>query len=42
VLASLCEPILAPVRRLIPPIAGIDLSALFVLIGLQAISILLR
>jgi len=42
VLASLCEPILAPVRRVIPPIGGLDLSALFVLIGLQALLILLR
>jgi YggT family protein len=38
-LESLCEPLLRPVRRLIPPLAGIDLSALFVLIGLQAIHI---
>lgn len=42
VLTSLCEPVLAPVRRLIPPIGGLDLSALFVLIGLQALLILLR
>jgi YggT family protein len=42
VLASICEPILAPVRRVIPPIGGLDLSALFVLIGLQALLILLR
>jgi YggT family protein len=42
VLASLCEPVLAPVRRVIPPIGGLDLSALFVLIGLQALLILLR
>lgn len=40
-LASLCEPILRPVRRVIPPIGGIDLSALFVIIGLQALSILI-
>jgi YggT family protein len=39
-LTSLCEPLLQPVRRLIPPIAGLDLSALFVLIGLQALSLL--
>lgn len=41
ILASLCEPILRPVRRVIPPIAGIDLSALFVIIGLQALYILI-
>ena len=39
-LASLCEPVLAPVRRIVPPIAGIDFSALFVVIGLQALYIL--
>jgi YggT family protein len=41
-LGRLCEPLLAPVRRLVPPIGGLDLSALFVLIGLQALQILLR
>jgi len=40
-LHSLCEPILRPVRRIIPPIAGLDLSALFVIIGLQALYILI-
>ena len=40
-LSSLCEPILRPVRRIIPPIAGLDLSALFVVIGLQALYILI-
>ena len=42
VLGSLCEPLLRPIRRLIPPIAGLDLSALFLLIGLQALQILLH
>lgn len=42
VLNSLCDPILRPVRRLIPPIAGLDLSVLFVLIALQALMILIR
>ncbi len=41
-LGRLCEPLLAPVRRVVPPIGGLDLSALFVLIGLQALQILLR
>jgi YggT family protein len=41
VLASVCEPILSPVRRLIPPIAGIDLSPLWVVIAIQAILLLL-
>lgn len=40
-LASICEPVLAPVRRVIPPIAGLDLSALIVVIGLQALHILI-
>jgi YggT family protein len=42
VVGRLCEPLLRPFRRVIPPIAGIDLSALFVMIGLQALQILLR
>ena len=41
-LGRLCEPLLAPVRRIVPPLGGLDLSALFVLIGLQALQILLR
>ncbi len=41
-LSSICEPILAPVRRAFPLIGGLDLSPLFVLIGLQALLILLR
>jgi len=40
-LGRICEPLLAPVRRVIPPLGGLDLSALFVLIGLQALQILL-
>jgi YggT family protein len=38
-LDSLCEPLLAPIRRILPPIAGLDLSALFAIIGLQALHI---
>ena len=41
-LHRLCDPLLAPLRRVIPPIGGLDLSALFVLIGLQALQILLH
>jgi YggT family protein len=40
-LSRICEPLLAPVRRVVPPIGGLDLSALFVLIALQALQILL-
>jgi len=39
--ARLSEPLLAPVRRFIPPIGGLDLSALFVIIGLQALMLLI-
>ena len=42
VLSRLCEPLLAPFRRLIPPLGGLDLSALFLMIALQALLILLR
>lgn len=38
-LDSLCEPLLRPVRRVIPPLGGIDFSALFVIVGLQALHI---
>jgi YggT family protein len=41
-LASLCEPILRPFRRIIPPIAGLDFSPLWALIAIQALLILLR
>lgn len=41
-LESLCEPLLRPIRRVIPPIAGLDLSTLFLLIGLQALVLLIR
>jgi len=32
------EPVLAPVRRIIPPVSGIDFSPLIVIIGLQFIN----
>ncbi len=38
---QLTEPLLRPVRRVIPPIAGIDLSPLFVLIALRFLLVLL-
>jgi YggT family protein len=41
-LAALCEPLLGPLRRILPPVAGLDLAPLFVLIGLQALQILLH
>lgn len=41
-LAQLCEPILRPVRRIIPPIGQIDFSILWVSIAIGALLILLR
>ena len=41
VLANVSEPLLRPVKRIIPTIGGLDLSPLFVLIGLQAVIIAL-
>jgi YggT family protein len=41
-LTSLAEPVLRPVRRLIPPLGGIDFSPLWVLIIIQALLILVR
>jgi YggT family protein len=40
-LADLVEPVLRPARRLLPPIAGLDLSPILVLILIQAIVIAL-
>jgi YggT family protein len=41
-LSSLCEPVLRPFRRLIPPLANLDLSPLWAGILIQALLILLR
>jgi YggT family protein len=41
-LGQLCEPILKPVRRLIPPIGKVDFSMLWVSIAIGALLILLR
>lgn len=38
--ASISEPLIAPVRRYVPPLGGMDLSPLVVLIGLQVMKIL--
>lgn len=38
VLWSINEPLLRPVRRLIPPIGGLDLTPLFVIIALQVVN----
>jgi YggT family protein len=41
-LASLCEPVLKPIRRLIPPLGGLDLSTLWAIILIQTLLILLN
>lgn len=40
-LAAISEPVLQPIRRLVPPIGGLDLSVLFALIAIQALNQLL-
>ena len=40
-LASLCEPLLRPLRRVLPVLGGLDFSPLVALIGLQALLILI-
>jgi YggT family protein len=40
-LYQLTEPVLRPIRKVIPPIAGIDLSPLFALIGIRFLVLLL-
>lgn len=41
VLHSITQPILRPAQRLIPPISGLDLSPMVVLVGLQLLKMLL-
>ena len=41
VIARLCEPLLQPVRRVVPLMGGIDLSPLVLLVLLQVLSIVL-
>lgn len=40
-LVSLTEPLMRPARRLIPPIGGLDLSPIAVLVGLQLLQLAL-
>lgn len=42
VLIQLTEPLLAPVRKVVPPMGGLDLSVLIVLVALQFLQILLQ
>jgi len=41
VIARLCEPLLAPVRRVLPALGGVDLSPLVLLVLLQVLMIVL-
>jgi YggT family protein len=41
-LFNLTEPLLRPVRNLVPPMGGLDLSPLVVLLGLQVVSMLIE
>ncbi|CAM3855168.1 YggT family protein [Rheinheimera salexigens] len=41
VMHQLTEPLLRPIRRILPPMGGLDLSVLVVLIGLQFLNVLL-
>ncbi len=41
IMGQLTEPILAPIRRIIPPIGGLDLSVMLVIIGMNFINMLL-
>jgi len=41
-LGSICEPLLAPIRQRIPPLGGLDLTPLWVLIAIQALLLLVR
>jgi YggT family protein len=42
VLAQLTDPVLQPVRRRLPPVSGIDLSPMVVVVGLIFVSLLLQ
>lgn len=37
-LHQITEPVLAPIRRMLPPMGGLDLSPLVVIIGLQILA----
>ena len=40
-LAALCEPILSPIRRVLPAVGGLDFSPLVAIVGLQALRLLI-
>lgn len=39
--AQLTEPLLAPIRRRLPPMGGLDLSPIVLLLGLEVVQILM-
>jgi YggT family protein len=41
VVRQLTEPVLAPLRKVIPPIAGLDLSPIILLLGIRLVQRLL-
>ncbi|MGL6121431.1 MAG: YggT family protein [Shewanella sp.] len=41
IMGQLTEPVLAPIRRIIPPIGGLDLSVMLVIIGMNFLNMLL-
>jgi YggT family protein len=41
ILVSLCEPVLKPFRRIIPPVGGLDLSPLWAAIIIQALLLII-
>jgi YggT family protein len=41
VMTQLTEPVLAPIRRIIPPMGGLDLSVMVLIIGLNFLNMLL-
>ncbi len=41
-LYQLTEPVMAPIRALIPPLGGLDLSPIFLFIGINILQIMLR
>lgn len=39
---QLCEPVMAPLRKIIPPLGGLDISPIFLFIGINILSIVLK
>jgi len=42
ILERITEPVLGPIRRILPPLGGLDLSPIIVIIGLNVLLQLLR